>query len=282
MNVASDLQSIEETGYVLIENLLDEGELSRLREGLAPFLARHRGRNRFEGAKTERIYTLVAMGEPFAALVEHKRILALLDRLLMPNYLLTASQAIHIHPGEAAQPLHFDDSFYPLPRPRPPVSVSTIWAVDPFTEENGATVLIPGSHCWGDELPVEAAGPQDFNPETGYREAGQRAGWRNRDDYKIVAAVMPAGSVLIFPGTLWHGGGANRSGASRLAISNQYCQPWARQQENYTLAVPPETAARLSPRVRALLGYSIHPPFMGHIGGRHPEKHLLARSSATA
>jgi len=237
-------------------------------------LAHYRGRNTFEGRKTERVYTLVAKGRPFADMVAHPRILTLLDRLLMPNYLLTASQAINIYPGEAAQPLHFDDSFYALPRPRPPVSISTIWAIDPFTEENGATMLIPGSHRWGDEFPAGAAAPADFNAKTGYRDVGQRGDWTVREDYTLVPATMPAGSVIVFSGTLWHGGGANRSDAARLAISHQYCQPWARQQENYTLAVTPEAAARLSPRIRAMLGFSIHPPFMGHIGGRHPEKRL--------
>lgn len=270
-----DLQALEEQGFVIIERLLNEAELARIREALAPHMSHYRGRNAFEGEKTERVYTLVAKGAPFAAMAEHPRILALLEKLLMPNYLLTASQAIHIHPGETAQPLHFDDSFYALPRPRPPVSISTIWAIDPFTEENGATMLIPGSHLWGNEVPGNAAGPDDFNTETGYREAGQRDGWTVREGYRLVPALMPPGSVIVFSGTLWHGGGANRSDTPRLAISHQYCHPWARQQENYTLAVPPEAAARLSPRIRAMLGFSIHPPFMGHAGGRHPERYII-------
>ena len=85
---------------------------------------------------------------------------------------------------------------------------------------------------------------------------------------------MPAGSLMVALGTLWHRGGANRSQASRLAITPQYCIAWARQQENMTLAVPPERAAAYPERVRELLGYSIHPPFMGHVDGRHPAKTL--------
>jgi ectoine hydroxylase-related dioxygenase (phytanoyl-CoA dioxygenase family) len=94
---------------------------------------------------------------------------------------------------------------------------------------------------------------------------------------RVIEAVMPAGSAIVFLGTLVHGGGANRSAGPRLALSNQYCQPWARQQENYALAVPPDQVRQMSPRVRALLGYSIHPPFMGHVGGLHPERLLPRR-----
>jgi ectoine hydroxylase-related dioxygenase (phytanoyl-CoA dioxygenase family) len=89
--------------------------------------------------------------------------------------------------------------------------------------------------------------------------------------------TMPAGSVVVFLGTLIHRGGENRTDHARLGLSNQYCQPWARQQENYMVSVPPAEAARMSPRVQALLGYSIHPPFMGHVRGVHPRR-LLEQS----
>jgi ectoine hydroxylase-related dioxygenase (phytanoyl-CoA dioxygenase family) len=89
-----------------------------------------------------------------------------------------------------------------------------------------------------------------------------------------VPLEMPAGSVAIYPGTLWHAGGANTTDRFRLGVSIQYVVAWARQQESYLLAVPPEMAKDVSPRLRQLLGYSIHPPFMGHVDGRHPEKTL--------
>src|SRR6185503_9301898 len=90
----------------------------------------------------------------------------------------------------------------------------------------------------------------------------------------LAPVVMPAGAVVVFLGTLWHRGGANRSAAPRLALSMQYCEPWARQQENFTLGVPREVARTLSPRVQELLGYNIHPPFMGHVNGLHPKRLL--------
>ena len=121
--------------------------------------------------------------------------------------------------------------------------------LDDFTEDNGATEIIPGSHLWG---PGELPAP---------------------DDARTFKAVMPAGSVLIWQGTLFHRGGANRTDRARLGITLQYCQPWLRQIENMVLAVPPEKAARYSHRVRAMLGYDLMgSSFMGYVDGRNPSK----------
>ena len=245
---AEALAVLDEQGYVVLEGLLDTARLDALREEVLPLaLAGPLGRNPFEGERTHRVYALLAKAESVAPMVEHPRVLDIVDHLLEPNYLLTACQVIHLLPGETAQAVHFDDGFYSIPRPRPSVSISTIWAVDDFTAENGATEVIPGSHRWGDsELPEE-------------------------DDPRLRPVVMPAGAAVIFHGTLWHRGGANRSDGARCAISPQYCQPWARQQENMMLAVGAR-AARYSERIRAMLGYSIHPPFMGFVDGVHPAR----------
>lgn len=275
----SDLDALREHGYVILPSLIDPSELQEIRAQLRPLLGDEgSGRNNFEGYATERVYALVGKGDAFARMVEHPRVLAMCDALLEPNYLLTASQAIRIHPGETPQPWHADDLFYRVPRPRPAISVSTIWAIDPFTADNGATQLIPGSHTWGDDRVGEllAHVPTEFVPGTERQPKPARPlppGFAG----EVVDAVMPAGSVIVFLGTLIHRGGENRSGASRIAISHQYCEPWARQQEQYVLAVPRERARALSPKVQAMLGYSIHPPFMGHVGGVHPIK-LLSRS----
>ena len=273
--VARDVAEMRTHGFVVIERLLDTNDLARIRADLRPHLERELfGRNNFEGHRTERVYSLVGVAPIFADLVEHPRILAICDAFLEQNYLLTASQAIEIHPGETPQPLHTDDTFYRIPRPRNAVSVSTIYAVDDFTLENGATQIIPGSHTWPDDAIERLLTDADF--ATAPRDARQPlpaalpAGYADR----LVDATMPAGSVIVFLGTLVHRGGANRSQRPRLALSNQYCEPWARQQENYKLSIPKETARTLSPRVQELLGYSIHPPFMGHALGLHPRRFL--------
>src|SRR5579883_1055072 len=152
MNDAAALAAIRDEGYVVLPELLGASELAEVRAALAPHLGRRAlGRNNFEGFETERVYSLVARGAVFERLVEHPRVLALVDALLDPSYLLTASQAICIHPGETPQAFHTDDSFYRIARPRDAISVSTFVAVDAFTKENGATQVVPKSHLWGDD-----------------------------------------------------------------------------------------------------------------------------------
>ena len=259
------LQELDENGYTVIPDFLSPQQLDRVNAQYDCMLGSHSGRNNFEGNRTERIYTLVARHRLFQDIVEDARIMALCDALLMPNYLLTASQAIVIGPGETPQPWHTDDSFYPIPRPRPMVSLSTIVAVEAFTQDNGATQVIPGSHRWGDE---EIAG----NYISGNMEADPD--FARRLDDLAVPVLIPAGACIVFAGTLLHRGGQNNSDTTRRAFSNQYCQPWARPQENFFLAIPPDAVAQMSPCVQSLLGYSIHPPFMGQVSAYHPLKAL--------
>ncbi len=274
--IEDDVAAIREHGFVVIESLLDVETLAAMRAALASHLERELfGRNDFEGHRTERVYSLVGIAPVFADLVEHPRILAICDAFLERNYLLTASQAIEIHPGETPQPLHYDDTFYRIARPRNAVSVSTIYAIDDFTTENGATQIIPGSHTWPDSAMARLLDVADFTTVPPHARQPQTPS-ALPDGYadRLVDVTMRTGSVIVFLGTLIHRGGANRSQRPRLALSNQYCEPWARQQENYTLSIPKETARTLSPRVQELLGYSIHPPFMGHALGLHPRRFL--------
>ncbi len=260
-DVEAHVGRIRGDGYTIIEDLLDARQVEAMRAGLAPHLDQYRGRNPFEGYLTERVYTLVARGKVFEDVAEEPRLLAILERFLRPGYLLTASQAINIHPGEAAQSMHYDDSFYPIPRPRPAISLTVVIAIDAFTAENGATMIIPGSQVLSDAEIAESRSVTTL-------------GLRSELAAKATPAVMPAGAAIVFLGTLIHGGGANRSDAPRLAITNQYCEPWARTQENFFLGVPREQARGFSPRLKQLLGYDVMPPFMGQVTGSHPLKSL--------
>ncbi|WP_327095557.1 phytanoyl-CoA dioxygenase family protein [Nocardia vinacea] len=246
--VDADLAALDRDGYVILEGLLDSAQCAALREELLPLLGPN-GRNTFEGHRTQRLYSVLGKTRMVDRLVDHPRMLALLDRLLLPGYLLSQLQTINIAPGENAQLLHPDDGFYPVPRPRKALSAATIWAIDEFTAENGATMLIPGSHRWPD-----GRTPQE-------------------DDVRV-PGVMPAGSCVFFLGTLWHGGGANRSASSRLAVTAQYCEPWLRTQEAFTLSTSRDTVRAVSPEIRRMLGYSIHPPFIGMVDGMHPDRLL--------
>ena len=263
--VEQSLESYAQRGFVVLHDVLDARAVDDLRQALQPYLdLDRRGRNNFEGTRTQRVYSLVGRGEVFACTAEHPLVLPLVDAMLAPGYLLTASQAICIHPGETPQPVHYDDTFYAIPRPRPAVSVSTIWALDDFTAENGGTEVVPGSHLWSDD---EVASAYKNDPDAAVDEALAA---------RLVPVEMGAGSLVLFAGTLLHRGGANRSGGTRRAFSHQYCEPWARQQENFVLSIPRERARAMSPRLRQMLGYAIHPPFMGQVAARHPEKVLAA------
>jgi ectoine hydroxylase-related dioxygenase (phytanoyl-CoA dioxygenase family) len=232
-------------GYLLFPALISAEEVGAIRDELDPVLAATpEGRNDFEGFRTRRAYALLAHAPLSAILVEHPLFLALAGRLLEANFLLSAHIGIQIFDGETAQSWHIDDGFYRQAMPRRANGVSAIWSLDPFTDANGATELIPGSHKWG------AARPAGF-------EAG------------AVKAIAPAGSLLVFPGNLTHRGAANAAAAPRLGVTTQFCQPWLRQQENMIMSVGAGATA-LSPTVQALIGYSIHPPFLGQVDGLHP------------
>ena len=105
-------------GYVVVPDVLSPAALREVRDALAALLRRSpTGRNGFEGEKTQRIYTLAARGAPFERMVLDPTVMALVSRLLLPHFLLTASQAIAIAPGETPQPIHYDDAFYTIARP---------------------------------------------------------------------------------------------------------------------------------------------------------------------
>jgi ectoine hydroxylase-related dioxygenase (phytanoyl-CoA dioxygenase family) len=244
--LAAQLEALDRDGYVILEDLIDLEQCARIREE-SQRLVSHTGANPFEGHKTQRVYAPLSKTRAIDDLIDHPRIRALLQAILLPNYLLSQAQIINILPGEAAQGLHHDDAFYYLPRPRKAVHAAFIAAIDDFTAANGATEVIPGSHTWGARQPL--------------RE-------------ETIACTMRAGSAVFFLGSLWHGGGANRTDRARLAVTGQYCEPWLRQQENFFLELPPEQARTLRSTILDMIGYSIHPPFMGMVDRHHPRRVL--------
>ena len=243
---AHELEALERDGYVVLEGLIDAKRCELIRAQAAR-LADHTGSNPFEGHRTQRVYAPLSKTRALDDLIDHPRILSLLDAILLPNYLLSQAQIINILPGEAAQGLHHDDAFCPLPRPHKTLHAAFIAAIDDFTEDNGATVVVPGSHRWSDRLP-------------------------RREE--AISCSMPAGSAALFLGSLWHGGGENRTHKARLAVTGQYCDPWLRQQENFLLELSKSQARELREPIRSLVGYSIHPPFMGMVDRRHPRRTL--------
>lgn len=240
---------LDKDGYAIVERLLDAEKTAAIKNGLREVLdATPTGRNDFEGFSTRRIYALFAKTRAFDELAIHPLALGVLDRVLGPSYQLSAPVGIEIGPGESAQNLHTDDGIYPVKRPHQELVLNIMWALDDFTEANGATHVVPGSHRWVDERP-------DENTET-------------------VRAVMPAGSCMFFVGSVFHGGGANNTDKPRFGTIIEYCSGWLRPQENHILAVPQAVVKTLPERLQELLGYNIYPPFVGNVDGRHPRKVL--------
>jgi ectoine hydroxylase-related dioxygenase (phytanoyl-CoA dioxygenase family) len=240
--------AIDRDGYAIVEHLLSPDEAKAKRAELTRILSETPvGRNDFEGFKTRRIYALFAKTRAFDGPATHPLVLGVLDRVLGPSYQLSAPVGIEISPGETAQVLHTDDGIYPIAKPHPEIVLNTMWALDDFTEQNGATRVVPGSHR---------------SPE------------RPPEDAQIEMATMPAGSVMFFTGSVFHGGGANQSDKPRLGTILEYVSGWLRPQENHVLAVPQDTVRTQEPRLQEMLGYNIHPPFVGYVDGRHPRRVL--------
>jgi ectoine hydroxylase-related dioxygenase (phytanoyl-CoA dioxygenase family) len=241
--------TLELDGYCVVENVIAAETVARIRAELSRLVeTTPYGRDDFEGSRTRRVYALFAKTRALDDLAIHPLVLDALERVLGPAQ-LSAPTAIAIGPGERAQPLHPDDAIYPVPRPHAELVLNVMWPFDDFTVENGATRLVPGSHRWTDKVP--------------------------RPDAETVSVEMPAGSAMLYVGSLWHGGGANRTQTCRTGVVLHYAAAWLRPVENHVLAVPREVVRTLPERLQELLGYNIYPPFIGYVDGRHPRRLLL-------
>jgi ectoine hydroxylase-related dioxygenase (phytanoyl-CoA dioxygenase family) len=250
--LARHLARIDDEGYTIIEDAIEPDLVAALRDttrrlqgelGIVPL------GTAAEGHSTLRMYNLLAKDPVFQAMPVHPAVLPIVERMLDPGCLLSGMTAIDIGPGEDAQPMHGDDIVMSrhLQRPHAPMMVTSMWALTDFTAANGGTRYIPGSH----RMPVIPH--------------------RELDRHDVRALEMSAGSVMVFHGSLWHGGGPNASADDwRLGVNVQYCPGFVRQQQNQYFAVPPEIAQTFSDRLIGLLGYRLYKGAMGHIDGRSP------------
>ena len=247
-----DVAAIERDGYTIIEHALDSDAVDTLvadLDALEHTFGIVPADNSFEGSSTVRIYNLLALGRSFETIPVHDRVLPLVEEVLDAGCLVSSLSSIAILPGESAQPVHADDQLIPLPKPHPATVCNTMWALTEFTAANGATRVVPGSHL------------ADHSPDYGA-------------SYDSVPAEMPKGSVLVWHGSLWHGGGANTTDERRVGLAMNYCAGYVRQQENQQLGIPRAVAARFSPRLRELVGYSIYRGLIGHIDKHDPVEML--------
>ena len=192
------------------------------------------------------MFNLFARTRALDPLIRNADLLRLVRSALGPEAQLSIASTMEIHPDETPQALHRDDAYFPV-NPHPPLVINTMWALSEFTEANGGTRIVPGSHLMSD--PVDPAAPS-------------------------IAVEMPRGSVLLWDGQLWHGGGANRSGEPRFGVSLNFCRGWLRQQENQYLGLDPELVRALPEELQKLLGYDIC-QFVGWVDGRHPTRAII-------
>jgi ectoine hydroxylase-related dioxygenase (phytanoyl-CoA dioxygenase family) len=247
--VESVCEQLERDGYAVLERYLSPEDVRAKRDDLQRILrSTPTGRNDFEGFQTNRIYAFFAKTRTFDAQATDPLVLGVVERVLGPGAQFSAPVGINIGPGETAQNLHTDSAVYPVGRGGRETVLNSMWALDDFTAENGATHVVPGSHKWLDQTPTA--------------------------DSPTVRAVMPAGSVMFFLGSVYHGGGANNTDRPRLGVILELCAGWVRPQENHMLAVPKEIVRELPEKLQELLGYNIFPPFLGNVDGRHPRKYL--------
>ena len=250
------VRRIASDGYTIIENAIEPRLVTELADDLARLereLDAKPAGNSFEGDNTVRIYNLLAYGGPFAEIPAHGSVLPVVEGVLDDGCLISSLSSIAIDAGERAQPIHADDQLIPIPKPHPALVCNTMWAISDFTDANGATRIIPGSHT------------RDQSPDYGRH-------------YDSVPAEMARGSVLVWHGSLWHGGGANRTGERRVGVAMNYCAGYVRQQENQQLGVPAEVARTYPPRLLELMGYGIYRGLIGHIDKRPPSEVVLGRS----
>jgi len=237
------LTTLREDGACVLVDLMSDELRSRVDSELRPFIASTpTGRDDFSGRLTARTGALVARSEAARELVMHPTTTDLARQFLEPytdKIQLHLTQIINIQPGQGAQPRHRDRLAWGgyVPAEIEP-QFNTIWALTDFTEENGATRVVPGSVGWPDD--------------------------RRAMDEETSQAVMTAGSVLLYSGSVIHGGGKNCSDADRTGVNITYCLGWLRTEENQYLSCPPEIAKRLDHDLQEMLGYTMGSYALGY------------------
>jgi ectoine hydroxylase-related dioxygenase (phytanoyl-CoA dioxygenase family) len=248
-------------GCCVVDRVVEPAVMDQLRMELAPFLGRTgQGPDEFTGKHTQRTGGLIARSKTARELIEDPTVLDPVRTTLQHsrNFQLHLTQVIAIGDGESTQSIHRDQwafDFFPFPKGYE-VQCNTIWAMTDFTEENGATRVIPGSHKLDDRLEFSEA---DTEP-----------------------AEMEKGSVLFYTGSLYPGGGANRSGATRYGLNITYAVGWLRQEENQYLSVPREICSELPESLLRLMGYQQGAYALGYIDDlRDPIEIVRPELSAT-
>lgn len=244
IDLATHAARIDSEGYTILEAVVPDDQRLELIDIIDRTMAESQipfGENAFLGERTRRIFNLLGRDVAFARVPLFAPALGLAEAVLDEGLLLSSLTAIDMHAGQPSQPFHADDGSIPLPRPHVPLTCVAIWALTDFTSENGATRLVPGSHR-ANRIPRRGEQPDG-----------------------VVEAVMPAGSVLVYNGSVWHGGGANHSAITRRGIVCNYCAGWVRHEESQTLSLDRAQVAAFPSRLRQMVGYGVYRGLIGHV-----------------
>jgi ectoine hydroxylase-related dioxygenase (phytanoyl-CoA dioxygenase family) len=240
---------LKRDGYLILENAVDHSRVDAICGELAPQLtSTSYCQGAFFGPETKRLGRVLARAPSSRALVLDDLVYGIVSSVLQPNchsLQLSLTQLIEICPGAVAQGPHRDQDMWWAPKGAMEYMVNVMWALDDFTERNGATRLWPGSNHLDPHDPLL--------PE-------EDAIW----------AEMPKGSACLFLGSTVHSGGANRSARSRRGLIISYCLGWLKPWENQWLAYPPHIARNFEPELAALVGYSQHRPSLCNYEGQCP------------
>jgi ectoine hydroxylase-related dioxygenase (phytanoyl-CoA dioxygenase family) len=251
---------IARDGCAVVDRLASPEQLAKFLAEVEPYeRANASGSDDFAGRRTKRTGALIARSPTARDFVMHETVLGTVARVLghASGYQLHLTQLIAIGPGEPMQTIHRDQwafDFFPFPNGYE-VQCNTIWAISDFTAENGATRVIPGSHRYAERLKFVEG--------------------------QTEPAEMAAGSVLFYTGSLYHGGGANRSQAVRRGLNLTYNLAWLRQEENQYLACPLEIARTLPEPLLRLMGYARGAYALGYVGDLRDPIELVKPDAAT-
>jgi ectoine hydroxylase-related dioxygenase (phytanoyl-CoA dioxygenase family) len=238
---------LDEQGYCIVPGVLSAGEVAALKARLVEQAAGERaaGVAFHDGGAArpnQRVWMLLNKGRLFRDLMLHPMVDALMGHLLGPDFLVSSFTANIAHPGGEPMVLHTDQGYVGFWTPRPVVA-NIAWMLDDFSDENGGTRLVPGSHLNSAATPRSSS----YAPD-------QPANMPTLED--TVGAAGPAGSILCFDGRIWHGTGANRTDKPRHALLSYHCRPFIRQQENMVLGLDPAIRAAERPELLNRLGWA--------------------------
>jgi len=225
---------VKAQGYSILEGFLKSDRLDEVRRELEPVFRMTgkrdtKGRGRHSGIQAVHVHNLFAKTRAVDDIATDEMLLMIIEGVLGLQFQMSVATAMCPEPGVDPQHLHQDDGHYPLPRPHMPLIANTLIALDDFTRENGATMVVPDSHTWTKAVEL---------------------------DTKVVYAEMPAGSLLVFDGALWHGGGGNTTtDRRRRSINLNFNLSWLRQQENQYIGIPRDIWLSMPERLQRLLGF---------------------------